>query len=80
MVGQAVVLDDKLGSGMANLESLGCPVDGHLILYHQFDQLFSLLNYTGITLLVMMLCAFFNSLSLLYSSSAYLLDICFYWL
>lgn len=70
-----VILDNKLGSWMAKLESFCCPVDGHSLFDDHFYEFLSLLNGKGCTFVVMTECAFFNSLSLLYYSSANCLDI-----
>lgn len=74
-MGFSVIFDNKLGSWMANLESFCCPVDGHSLFDHQFYEFLSLLNGKGSTFVVMTECAFFNSLSLLYYSSANCFDI-----
>lgn len=60
---------------MANLESFCCPVDGHPLFDDQFNEFLSFLNGKDSTFAVMTECAFFNSLSLLYYSSANCLDI-----
>ena len=75
-MGVSIVLDDELCSGMANLESLGRSIDGQAFLDNKLDQLFSLLDVAGCTLLVMRVWDFLSSLSLLYYSSASL-DILF---
>ena len=40
----SVALDDELGSGVAELESLGGPVDGEFLLKDQLNELQPLLN------------------------------------
>jgi hypothetical protein len=72
-MGYAVILDYEFGSGMANLESLGGPIDGHLFLNNKLDELFPLLSGLRLTLLEMTVWVFFSSTSLLYYSSASLL-------
>jgi hypothetical protein len=48
-VGDAVILDDEFGSRMANLESLGGPVDSNLLLNYELDKLFLLLSSPRLT-------------------------------
>lgn len=76
-MGQAVVLHNKLGGGLANLEPLGGPVYGHAVLNNELDQLLSLLYGKGRTLLVITVWDFLSSPSLLYYSSTSLRDISF---
>lgn len=75
-MGDAIILDDEFGSRMANLESLGGPIDSHLLLNDKLDELFSLLSSLRLTLLEMTVWVFLSSCSLLYySSTTSLLDI-----
>jgi hypothetical protein len=77
-VGKAVVLNNKLGSRVANLKPLGRPVDGQVLFNHKLDELFSLLDRAECTLLVMIVWLFLSSLSSLYYSSGSRRDILFY--
>jgi len=76
-VGQSVVLHNKLGGGLANLEPVGRPIYGHAVFNNKLNQLFSLLDGTSLTLLVMTVWDFLSSPSLLYDSSTSLRDISF---
>lgn len=40
----SVALDDELGSGVAEFEALGGPVDGEFLLKDELNQLKTLLN------------------------------------
>lgn len=60
-MGNAVRLHDELGSRVANLESLGCLVDGEVFPHNEINQLQPLLNGPNSTFSEINVWSFFNS-------------------
>lgn len=70
-----MVFYDEFGSGVADLEPFGGPIDGEIADLNQLDEFFLFLDGGAITFREILVWGFFGSLSLSYYSSLWLLGI-----